>query len=266
MRKIIPFFLFVCGMYSCQEVITINLNSTAPRVVVEGNINNFPGPYLIKLSNTTSYFGPAGTNALTGARVLITDNAGHADTLREITPGNYKTSTLIGTIGNTYYLTITASGITYTANSTMPDTVRIDSMSYALRAPRPGSTALPSYSITCSFTDPATVGNYYGFRLYRNAVLLDDLVSERVVSDKLINGNAQHFRLRDPALLVGDSVRVDLVCMDKANFDFYNTLKGTLSAGGPFSAPPANPISNISNGGLGSFGALSYCKRTIQLQ
>jgi hypothetical protein len=268
MKKLYPLlFVLLVGMYSCQEVITVNLNSISAKLVVEGNVNNMPGPYTIKLSTTTNYFGPAGTNPLSGAKVVIADNAGNADTLHEATPGNYLTSTLKGTIGSTYYLTITSSGKTYTAWSTMPDTVQIDSVSYSLRpAGRPGSGSLPSYVVTLSFTDPPALGNNYGFRLFHNGVLLDDIVDNRVINDKFINGNAQHYRLRNSALLIGDSVQVDLVCFDKNAFDFYNTLKGTLTAGGPFSAPPSNPTTNITNGALGTFGAYAYRSRKFQLQ
>jgi hypothetical protein len=266
MRKLIPLFFLICGFYSCTEVITVDLNSTSPKVVVDGAVSNRPGPDTIKLSMTTNYFAPAGNNALSGAKVFISDNTGHTDTLHEISPGNYLTSTTVGTIGNTYYLSIKANGQTYTASSTMPDTVSIDSMSYALRLPRFGSAGNPTYSITCSFTDPPALGNYYGFRLYRNGIRVGDIIDNRVINDKLINGNAQHIKFRNDALIFGDSVRVDLVCMDKAGFDFYNTLKSTLSAGSPFSAPPANPITNISNGGIGYFGAQSFRSKAIQLQ
>ncbi|HEV7232274.1 MAG TPA: DUF4249 domain-containing protein [Bacteroidia bacterium] len=266
MKKLSILILLLSGLYSCQEVITVNLSSVTPKVVVDGSITNRPGPYSIKLSTTTNYFSPSGSNPLSGARVVISDNAGNTDTLHESAPGNYVTKTLNGTPGRTYYLGITASGKQYTAYSSMPDTVGMDSLSYALRPSRPGSTQAASYSLTCSFTDPATLGNYYGFRLYRNGMLKDDVIDNRVISDKLINGNAQHYRIRDGDLLAGDSVRIDLISFDKSAYDYFNTLRQTLSAGGPFSAPPANPASNVTNGGAGYFGAFAITSKAVQLQ
>jgi len=266
MRKLLALFFLLCGFYSCTEVITVDLNSTSPKVVVEGFISNRPGPDTIKLTTTTNYFEPVGVNPVSGAKVVISDNTGHADTLHEVAPGKYLTSTTTGKIGYTYYLTVVASGKTYTAYSTMPDTVSIDSMSYAIRTSRFGPNSTSSYVVTCSFTDPSFAGHYYGFRLYRNGEIINNIVDNRVIDDKLLIGTAQHVKFRNDALLLGDSVRVDLVCMDKAGFDFFNTLKTTLNAGSPFSAPPANPISNISNGGAGYFGAQSFRSRTLQLQ
>jgi len=265
MRKLIPLLLFLLlGMYSCQEVITVNLNSVSPKVIVEGNVNNRPGPYTIKLSNTTNYFDPSTVSTLSGASVVISDNAGHTETLLETSPGNYVTSTLVGTIGRTYYLTIVAAGQTYTASSLMADTVRIDSTSMSIRPPRGGATD-STYSITLSYTDPEATVNYYGFRLWRNGLIINNIIDNRVESDKLFNGTPQQTRLRNSQLITGDSVRVDLVCFDKNAYDYYNTLKSTLSAGGPFSAPPANPVSNISNKALGYFGAFAITSRSMLL-
>jgi hypothetical protein len=265
-RKKIPYLvLLLCGMYSCQEVVTINLSSIPAKVVVDGSITNRPGPYVIRLSTSTNYFNASSFNALSGARVAISDNAGHADTLTETAPGNYITHTISGTTGRTYYLYINASGKTYTASALLTDTVAIDSLSYTLRQPRPGSTGSPSYSLTCSFTDPPALGNYYGFRIYQNGVLKNDIIDNRVVSDKFINGNAQHARLRNGDLASGDSVRVDLISFEKSAYDYYNAMRQTLNAGSPFSAPPANPPSNVSAGGAGYFGAYAISSRSLQL-
>jgi hypothetical protein len=258
-------FILLCILASCQEVITLNLNSIQPKLVVEGYVDNSTGPYLIKLSTTTNYFDPSGVKPLSGAKVAISDNAGNSDTLIEKSPGIYSTSTLTTVLKRSYYLFVNANGKKYTAAAMLTDTVPQDSLSYQLRMPRPGTTGLPSYVLTCSFTDPATLGNYYGFCLYRNSVLKNDIVDNRVVEDKFINGNAQHARLRNGDLIPGDSVQVDFISFDKSAYDYYNTLRSTLSTGSPFSAPPANPATNISNGGLGYFGAYAISRRKIVL-
>ncbi|HXC05506.1 MAG TPA: DUF4249 domain-containing protein, partial [Bacteroidia bacterium] len=218
------------------------------------------------LSTTTNYFAPAGANPLSGARIVISDNAGSIDTLHEMTPGTYQTHTIQGVMGRTYYLNILANGKAYTASAFMPDTVSIDSVSYSLRQPRPGSGGSPSYSVRVSFTDPPTLGNYYGLRLWRNGNLLNNISDNRVIEDHLINGNAQHPRVGNSSLILNDSIQVDLVCFDKTAYDYYSTLSATLSAGGPFSAPPSNPTSNLSNGALGYFGVFSFCSRKLLLQ
>jgi hypothetical protein len=37
-------------LVSCTKVINVNLNSAAPDIVIEGNVNDGPGPYQVKLS------------------------------------------------------------------------------------------------------------------------------------------------------------------------------------------------------------------------
>ena len=48
--------------------------------------------------------------------------------LTETTPGNYTTSALTGTPGKTYNMTAIVAGNTYTASSTMPQPVGMDSI------------------------------------------------------------------------------------------------------------------------------------------
>ena len=96
--------------------------------------------------------------------------------------------------------------------------------------------------------------------------MINNIIDNRVETDKLFNGTAQQARIRNSELVSGDSVKVDLVSFDKNAYDYYNTLKSTLSAGGPFSAPPANPVSNISNKALGYFGAFAITSRALLLQ
>jgi hypothetical protein len=50
--------------------------------------------------------------------------------------------------------------------------------------------------------------------------------------------------------------------MDKPNYNYFFSLENA-SDGGPFSATPANPVTNIDNGALGYFGA--YLKDTVGL-
>src|ERR1035437_2386667 len=130
------YFIFLTSclfLSSCEKVITIDLNTVNPKMIVEGNNTNQPGPYLIKLSHSVNYYDPNVFPAVTGATVTISDNAGNTDLLSEIAPGNYITDSIKGIEGRTYFLKIVADGNTYTATSTMSFHVPIDSISFELR-------------------------------------------------------------------------------------------------------------------------------------
>lgn len=40
---------------SCEKEIDLDLNSSSPQIVIEGNISDAPGPYIVKLSKTVNY-------------------------------------------------------------------------------------------------------------------------------------------------------------------------------------------------------------------
>ena len=249
---------------SCQKVININLNSSASKLVVEGDVNNLAGPYTFKLSRTSNYFDNSPAPAETGALVIISDNGGTQDTLHEGIPGTYSSSHLSGACGKNYSLYISSSGKQYTASQIMMDSVAIDSVSYQLRVSPRSQTA--QYSVTLSFTDPLKLGNYYGFRVYHNRTIENDIMKNRLINDQLSNGDAFHMRFRSSDWKQNDTVRVELISFSKNAYDFYNTIKQTLEAGSPFSAPPANPVTDITNGALGFFGVYAITSRQIILK
>ena len=64
----------------------------------------------------------------------------------------------------------------------------------------------------------------------------------------------------------GDTVRVDLLSIDKASYDCFNTLNDILTSDrSPTSLAPANPNTNLTNGALGYFAAYSISSKMVVL-
>jgi hypothetical protein len=259
-------FGLLLAMSGCTEIVSIDLNSAAPKLVVDGYVSNQPGPYTIRLSRSTNYFTSKASPPVSGAQVIISDDQGLSETLLENKQGDYQSHTLHGMPGRRYTLFVNTESERYTGSATLNDTVHIDSLSYKLIPPMPGSQDPPSVSVDCWFHDPAPIGNYYGLRLYKNSSLIRDISNNRVISDHLTNGTYMHESQNEGSLMPGDTVQIDLVTFDKSAYDFYNSLKQTLNTGNPFSAPPANPITNLSNGALGYFGAYAVTSKKIILK
>ncbi|HEX7413182.1 MAG TPA: DUF4249 family protein, partial [Bacteroidia bacterium] len=120
----------VLFLTSCTKVINIDLNSANPNIVVDAEITDQPGPYTVNLTQTVNFSDNNVFPAINGATVVISDNAGNSNTLTETVPGsgNYVTSTLQGTVGRAYSISISYNGKTYTAMSTMPGPVALDSV------------------------------------------------------------------------------------------------------------------------------------------
>jgi hypothetical protein len=267
-RRITLLLAAIAGLHACQEPINIDLKSCAPKLVIEGAVTTEKGPYQILLSRSTDYFNPGKTKPETGARVIISDNAGHSETLQEKEPGSYYTFNLQGMPGRAYNLLVETGGQSYTASTVMQDSVHIDSLCQHTQASVydfPNN--IPSHSLMCWFLDPPKQGNYYGFRIVKNHRMLRDLVRDPIMDDRLTNGRIQNALLTDVSFSEGDSIKIDLITLDKAGYDFYLTLQQTFNSGGsPFSTPPANPITNISNGALGYFGAYSITSQAITIE
>jgi len=253
---------------SCEKVVTIDLHQVNPRLVVEGIVSDQPGPYTVKLSRTGNYFVPSLVfPPVSGARVVIKDNLGNRDTLRETVTGNYETTSLQGAVGRTYSLDVIADGNEYTATSSISKKVAIDSL-YAL--PRQTSRGEPGYDIWVMFRDPPELGNYYRLNVHVDSLVSQDSIDGRryrLYSDKLTNGNEITERVRAGRLVVsGDSVTVDLMSIDKAMYDYFSTLNDVLSSDrAATSLSPANPNTNLDGGALGYFAAWTTDRRTIIL-
>jgi hypothetical protein len=241
---------------SCQKVIDINLNAAAPQIVIEGSLNDQPGPYYINLSQTVNFSETNVFPPVTGALVKISDNI-VTDILTEESPGRYKTSTLQGVPGRSYTLSVSANGKNYTSVSVMPAPVGIDSLNIVTTA---GGFGGPRKRLEAHFLDPAGIDNFYRFAI-THYVVIDHVIQYSsqqknisITSDKFQDGHLMTYNLSGRNTLIsGDSIAVELRAIDKGTYDYLRTLG--QADNNAASATPANPTSNITNGALGYFSA-----------
>jgi len=243
---------------SCEKVIDLNLNTSASDIVIQGNVYDYAGPYTVSISKTVDFTQTNVFPPVTNAVVTISDNAGNSETLIQKTEGKYVTSTLRGIPGVTYTLKVVIQGKTYTASSTMPKAVNIDSIYLQRDLFGNGTEAV------IDFTDPINVDNYYRVDQYVNDTLKSGFY---VGDDKLYQGQKISFYLSassltgDKPLIKGDEIKLQLECIDDKVYEYFRTTKGNNGQ----SASPANPVSNISNGALGYFSAASVRQDSIRV-
>lgn len=250
-------------MISCQKVINIDLNSTSPQLVVEASISNKPGPYYVKLSKTVSFDNITIMPAVLGASVEISDSSGNIEVLSELNNGFYMTGGLKGIPGQIYKLTIITDGRIYESVARMPFPVAGLNLSINPEIEyRPsfggGSTEQAlHYQVNYEINDPPEYKNYYRFIVYHKN---REISSRRVFDDQFHNGKiiADEFGLHDTIdFEPGDTVKIELRNIDQGTYNFFRTLRSGLGGLSFLSASPSNPISNISNNGLGYFSAYS---------
>jgi len=253
-------FLFVCALIGCKKVIDVKLKNSETQIVITGEINNRPGPYTVTISKTVNFTSENDFPPVSGAFVTIAGN-GLADTLKETNPGTYVTHTINGKMGETYKLFVSVQGKTYTSISTMPQRVRLDSLTFLLGR----KDAL--YAVA-NFQDPAGIENYYQFIEYINGEKLPNGRGNSVFSDRLSDGRYISRVIYDDSsdIKSGTTLTVQMNCIDKAVYNYLNELQQISGGGSGFSSQaPANPTSNISGGALGYFSANTVTSKTVSI-
>jgi len=249
------------GLSSCEEVIELDLNSSDPKVVIEGWILDDPGPYEVKITETVNYYGDEQVPGVSGAQVIVSDELGTVDTLTEMAPGSYWTNTIQGRRGGVYTLEATVNGEVYTATDVLPRINAIDTSFVTYE----DSTYFfgEGYYVTTLAQEIPGEGDNYWFRFYQNDSLYNGAFDYLLSDDALVDGQLAVFQFPYP-VESGDTVTIEVRTISETAYGFFfSFIQEVTNGGGPFGAPPANLIGNISNGGFGYFGAAGQNRQTV---
>jgi len=251
--------LLVFSLTGCEKIIDLDLKTTAPVIVVDGQVTNSVAVgSFVKLSYTNTVKSDNSIVPLTGATVTIQENNGTVYTLQEVSNGVYQNAGLVGVTGNTYNLKVVTNDGTLTSSSTMPAMVNFDSL-VAEDFPNFGKTVKV---VTPFYNDPTGPGNNYIFFMFKNGRLIKDAFA---YDDAFIDGKKITFPLiysrENDEFKKGDVIEVVMNCTDHANYKYWFSFSQS-STGSPI-AIPDNPISNINGNAIGVFGANTYQKRNV---
>jgi hypothetical protein len=260
MKNIFSIIIITLFFSSCEKVVNVDYKDNQSLIAIEGNITNEAGPYYVKIIKSISLQDTGSYPTIDNAIVSIGDNAGNNETLISQGKGMYRTSTLNGTEGRTYTLTIQAENKLYTAQSTMPQFVPFDSIKVETLTVF-GDT---EYNLIPAYNDPVAKGNNYRFVLSVNNKLINQ---HFIQNDEVKNGvaNTQRLEINDEDLKLkpGDLVSITMQCVDKNAASFYTTLAQMADSGPGGGTTPNNPPNNISNEALGLFSAHTEETRTV---
>ncbi|MDP4284921.1 MAG: DUF4249 domain-containing protein [Bacteroidota bacterium] len=243
----------------CKKVIQVNLKNVTPRIVITGEVNNQPGPYIVTISKTVNYTSDNAFPPVSGALVIIAGN-GNTDTLTETSPGTYATHTITGRPGRLYSLYVSVEGKVYTSASTMPQPVQLDSIGYAA-----SNRFNDKINAITYFQDPPDVSNYYQFNEYLNQTQFQNNRVGSVFDDRLSDGKYITYTLYNDSTDInkGDTLTIQMNCIDENVYNYLNTLSSITDQNSFQSPTPDNPTSNISNNALGYFSANTIEKQSV---
>lgn len=266
MNKYITTLLFstlLCITSACEDVIDVNLRSVDPQLVIEGVVR-MDCPAEVSITKTKDFDDATTYAPITEAYVTITDDAGNVEVLHTNAEGKYVASTIVGAERRTYHLSVTYEEVEYTSISRMPPRVGIDSLTLWQLPIKD----FPDPMI--HFKDPEGEENqYYRFIMAINGVRPtgSDRIEDDILSTEFVDGNAIHLPIfisyeanrDDDPIVQGDVVTVEMQCIDKGAYTFFDTLY-SIDWG------LANPTSNIKGGALGYFSAYSFTTADIVME
>jgi hypothetical protein len=279
---------------SCTEDIDLKIADGDTKIVIEGEIENGKFAQVMVTRNSPLTQSVNFENILVNNALVYVSNGVITDTLRFDTvfsasnPFLYIGSTIVGIPGQTYNLTVIADGKTYTATTTIPAPVPLDSVWFQ---PQPPSDSLGF--AWAHLTDPSGIGNGYRWQVKRPTKFVqfegNPLVLDRryiapggaTFDDKFIDGKSfdfAYFRPYDPTeasyyedepeeergyYKYSDTIYIRFCTLDKVSQDFYRTYEAAMSSNGNPFASPVTVLSNIKGGGLGVWAGMGATYDTI---
>jgi hypothetical protein len=155
--------VFFVGFYvaACISPYNPDISKYENILVVDSEISNLPGPYLVMLSRSYTYHKKT-SEPVIGAKVRIIENTGRVVELNEVSDGIYSTinNSFQGIVGNSYKLQIVVDGNTYESDfETIKAPVPIDKVYWAYSVNENSK----SIDILVDAHDPNNKTHYYGW-------------------------------------------------------------------------------------------------------
>lgn len=267
--KIIPKILIgllTLTIFSCEDVIEIDLNNVEQRVVIEANIQTNTGIGLVKITKTRNFYEDNQFEALGGAEVLLLPpNGASAIALTEETPGQYIAENIATTPGEDYQLQITTpQGTQYTAIANAPYAVSIDSLEAEEHPFRDPDVDEDPFMVICHFTDPEDKDNFYRLKATINGESFPYLYILR--DDEIIVNDDISLPVFSERVYKGDTVNIELISMDASSFQYFEEISDVSQQNGGRPIIPFNPKGNFDNDALGYFGIFTSDYQTITIK
>ncbi|WP_372755199.1 DUF4249 domain-containing protein [Mariniflexile sp.] len=245
MKKIL-YILCCLSVFTCEDVIELDLNTAEPRLVIDASIKWYKDTsgknQFIKLSLTAPYYSTEIPPA-TGATVTVSDQFNNVfNFVEEENSGIYKNLTFIPTIDGVYKLKIVYNNETYTATETLMPVVDIDRVEQKNDTGFSGDeTELKAY-----YSDQKDIKNYYLFEFIN---IETNIVNIEVYDDKFTDGNQIFAYYSNEDIVKGDELVIQNHGISQRYYEYMVILlqQGNEESGDPFEVQPAKIRGNCIN-------------------
>lgn len=250
---------FLCGLFialsSCEDVVDVDLETAAERLVVDANINWYATTsgenQVIYLSTTAPYFDeeiPAATNA----EVRITDSENNEYLFLETQAGTYVCTNFSAVIGRAYQLEIQWKNQTYKATEILMPTPEFASVTQD----NEGGIMGDDIEIRYEFPDDANQENFYLVKTTSSLLAFPEF---DVINDEFTNGNNSFGLFLHDDLTAGIGLRFELQGISERYHNYmFRLLQNTQGNAGPFETASSTVRGNVVNTSNSSQYALGY--------
>jgi hypothetical protein len=245
MKKFIYILILSILITSCEDVIEVDLETTAPRLVIDASLSWVKGTpgneQTIKLSLTAPYFNN-GVPPATGAIVTVSDSQNNIfNFIEEGTTGIYRNNGFAPKMDDTYTLNIEYNNEIYTARETLLSVASID----LVEQNNNGGFSGDDIEIKAYYTDPENVENYYLFEFQNN----QNIPMLEVYDDEFTDGNQIFGFFSDDEMKTNDILTIKISGISRRHYDFIFILlhQTDEESGDPFETQPVTVRGNCIN-------------------
>ena len=260
MKKII-FLVATIFMFSCEEVVDVNLSTASTKLVIDATISWPKGTtgsnQTIKLSTTTGYY-ETDIPKITGATVIVTNSSNQVFTfLEEISTtgnsGKYTCNNFVPQLNEVYTLTVIYDGQTYKSTEKLlpsPNIINVEQRDdLGLNSNEIG--------IKVNFKDYENQINYYSTKI---ETTIKPFPEYQTIPDEFTQGNIMSALYSNEKLKKNDVIKISLYANSKTFYNYMTILLINTNSNGPFQSPLANIRGNIINQSSKSNYALGFFK------
>ncbi|MES2485669.1 MAG: DUF4249 domain-containing protein, partial [Bacteroidota bacterium] len=229
----------------CEEVVDIDLDTAAPRLVVDASINWVKGTtgsvQSIKLTTTAGYYQTE-VPTVSNATVFITNSAGTLFTFTEVpNTGTYTCLNFEPQINETYVLTVVNGDQTYTATEKLYAVPEIGN----IQQNNEGGFLGDEIEVRFFFQDNGAEDNWYMVR-YDTEIL--PFPEYDIMDDSFTQGNEMFNFFSSEDLASGQLLDMKLYGTSERYYNYMSILLEIAGGGGgPFSTPPSTVRGNLVN-------------------
>ena len=228
------------GFFSCEEVVDVDLEESAPRLVVEAsllwNSDLQKNTQVVRLTTTTAFF-EENIPPATGATVTVLTATGEEYIFTEVTDGIFTNEDIPPVLNVDHLLVITYKNEVYVATEQLVPVPPLDYVEQNL-----GGFSGDELEFKVFYRDPPGIKNFYLFRY------INEKISLQIYEDEFTDGNQTFAFFSDEDAQAGDLVGFQIQGISEGFYNYLYILRSQSgTGGGPFQTQPGIVRGNIVN-------------------